>query len=396
MEDIWLEMLKSGMAPQIAGPGTDRYGDAEEMTTGEQAKQANLFQDWLKILMDPSLGVLGATTGRGGGFDYNQAFNTGATDGKTIVAPVRSTFSLDALQGDPNGQIVAEMIQAGKSLPEINDVIRNGDLSDELVADLLSEASTARKEWDDFRRATSQYEAEVAAQPQAMSPVNRMLSEASLPTLDQQYDVEYFSPQLAGLTEQTAITGAERKRTQQALQQALRRMAAGDSQQQAGGQALSGQAADDAEYAQQAPVTQAWWNLQDGVRRIVDGIGGAVRTGAVGLDGGAIPNLFRKPSGGQGGGVQHDADALSRSNRGRDAARSQGQAANVGPPLSKAAVEALRNQFRAARTANITSMEAESNARNYAAGAAQATKGRNPTSDEMMKRMVAARAFGLG
>lgn len=211
IDPLTLQLLSQLMyaAPNIAGPGYDKYGNPEEMTTGEQAKQGNFLQDITQMINDPTIGLLGSAFGINGGVDYMQLAEDPMAGAPQFVAPPTPTYSAYQAQAEQDPQVatILAAIEGGKTRAQIAAMFEGTDLTPEAREAWMADVDAIYKERNDLDLATREHEAEVAGYKPELSPLDQLLRDAGLPSALEQYSKYDYQPELAGYEQQAEKSG---------------------------------------------------------------------------------------------------------------------------------------------------------------------------------------------
>lgn len=356
-DDILRQLLQSGF--NVAGP------EDGVVDTSEQAKQANFMQDLMQMVMDPAIGMQAELAGLGGGIDYNQAFNLNGSDENSPVAAIENTPMLDSFRngGDPLEAQIAQMIDDGWSASRIRTKLAQEGLDESVLGEYGPAIDSLFTEKSDVSAGRKQYESDVANAPVQQSALNEMLSEAGLPTLDQEYNREYFDPE--GAQRDGALQDVLAQKTE-AYQRQVRERGLVDIENPSG--VVDESLAPKNEMA--GMFGDAVWqgprpniNFGDGSQTLQ-------------VDGAASPQPAQN--------VDQLAAMIGR---------------QLATPASRGATERLGvadRDYQAAQSAGHELSASKWVQDNFSRRAQQATQGRTPTGDGMTQRILAMRAMGMG
>jgi len=156
-------------------------------------KGTNALQDYMALLSDPMFGVM-SSMNQPGGFGIDASLLYGEPE--QIPMPDISTTFFDSLAESqtPLDQEIADAIMAGRSLPSIYEILREG-LGDN--KDVLSDYKDAAKQaWEEYKvaeQATLTWERQMDEAQPVKSALAEELEKAGIP-LDTQYNQANLDP----------------------------------------------------------------------------------------------------------------------------------------------------------------------------------------------------------
>jgi hypothetical protein len=194
-------MLGMGNVPSLPS-AQDKYGNEEPYDLDQYAKQGNALQDDFDMMLDPSMGLMGLALGM-------PTFDSMTTVQPQEIEPppMRWTPTIDRLKANPNTAWIAEQIEGGGTILDINQQIRQGvtekRLTEEDAADMQSVAEQAMGEFGDFSRSSAEFDHNAQFRQPELSPMEQFLRKAGLPSPTEQYTKDNVQ-----LTGPLAMSGA--------------------------------------------------------------------------------------------------------------------------------------------------------------------------------------------